>query len=180
MARFSQLPDALLVIALGFPAAATWWFARGFFTKAGEAAGTKVGDELGDELVAAYRAFKRHVREMVSGRRTPAESPPITMLTLQIPRQDGGLVEVEGSTRADDESLEHFLDAGSELLVVALAYVQLVPHPDRLAKLHFTYAEDRWQFAYGLDDAAQLVMVTFITNDEYDETLRQLRDENPR
>jgi hypothetical protein len=174
LARFSQLPDALLIIALGTPTAAAWWFMRGFFTKAGEAAGTKVGEALGDDAVSAYRAFKRHVREMVSTRRTPADTPPITMLTLVIPRQHGGVVAVEGSTRADDEALDHFLDAGDELLAIALTHAALVSHPDRLATLHFTYSSRGWQFAYGLDDAAELVMLAFLPDDEYDRALDEL------
>jgi hypothetical protein len=39
--RFSVLPDALLVIGLGAPSVAAWWFSKGFFTKLGEMLGKR-------------------------------------------------------------------------------------------------------------------------------------------
>src|SRR3954447_2962077 len=72
--RFSVLPDALLVIGLGAPTAAAWWFSKGFFTKLGE----MLGEAAGDELASSYRAFKAKTVEVVE-RREPRDRPPITM-----------------------------------------------------------------------------------------------------
>jgi hypothetical protein len=74
--RFSVVPDAILYVALGSGAIATWWFARGFFTKLGEQA----AESVGPDLAALYVAFKQRAREMVS-RRKPADQPPITIMT---------------------------------------------------------------------------------------------------
>lgn len=164
--RFSAVPDALLIIALGTPAAAMFWFTKGFFTKAGEAAGESIGRELGDEAVRAYRSFKSHLREMVANRRRPKDRPPITLLTLELDKPGGGKVEVEGSTHADDERLDAFLDAGLELFAVAQIYLRIAPDPERLAKMHFVHAERGWRYEYGLDTEAEPVMVLALSDEQ--------------
>ncbi len=173
--RFSQLPDALLVLALGSPAVAAWWFSRGFFTKAGEAAGERVGKEIGEDLVGLYRTFKARLRRMVADRRSPADRPPITMFTLELERPGGRYVEVEGSSRADDNELEEFLDAAADLLAVASAYQAVAPAPERLARLHFAWEDGGWRYRYGLDDQAQLVMIVALSDDQYAQALEQAR-----
>jgi hypothetical protein len=172
--RFSSLPDALLVFALGSGASATWWFSKGFFTKLGEGAGGELGTEIGRDLVTAYRAFKAKVREAIS-RRTPADRPPLTMLTLQIDRPGAGIVEVEGSTRSEGAALDDFLDAGEELLAIARAYVDIAAAPSRVAKLHFAYEDDVWRLRYGLDDDALPVMIVVLSDERYQELLDEAK-----
>jgi hypothetical protein len=168
--RFSVLPDALLVIGLGTPTAAAWWFSKGFFTKLGE----MLGEAVGDELASSYRAFKAKTVEAVE-RREPRDRPPITMFTLQISRSDGGMIEVEGSTRGLKGELEAFLDAGSQLLPIAEVYARATAEPDRLAKMHFAHTERGWKFVYGLDVDALPVMVIALSEEDYAKALDEAK-----
>lgn len=165
--RFSVLPDALLVIGLGAPAVALFWFSKGFFTKFGEA----MGDDAGHDT---YRLLKAKIRDVVSKRRNPPDQPPLTMMTLELPRGKD-VVVVEGSSKATEAELEAFLDSGSDLLVVARVFAQLVPNPASLAKLHFAFSDGRWEFRYGLDDEANRVHVVVVTDEHYEVLLTQAR-----
>jgi hypothetical protein len=169
--RFSQLPDSLLVISLGVPATAGFWFAKGFFTKIGET----FGQDVGEDLVRAYAAFKARLRTVVSERRNPIDRPPITMFQLLLKRRDGEMIEVEGSTRATGEDLENFLDSGLDLLPVALAYLALASEPDRLRKMHFRHTKSGWHFAYGVDDEAERVMIVVLSDEAYAQALEEAK-----
>jgi hypothetical protein len=173
--RFSQLPDPLLIIALGAPATAGFWFAKGFFTKIGEV----FGREVGEDLLRAYAAFKARLRTVITERRNPIDRPPITMFQLLLERRDGEMIEVEGSTRADGEELESFLDSGSDLLPVALAYLALAAEPDQLRKMHFRHTKSGWQFAYGLDDEAEPVMIVVLSEEAYAQALEEAKRNTP-
>jgi hypothetical protein len=169
--RFSVLPDALLVIGLGTPTVAAWWFSKGFFTKLGE----MLGEAVGEEMASNYRAFKVKTLEAVE-RRKPRDRPPITMFTLQIPRLDGGVIEVEGSTRGLKGELEAFLDAGSQLLPIAEVYARAAAEPERLAKMHFAHTEKGWKFVYGLDVESLPVMIIALSEDDYAKALDEAKD----
>jgi len=169
--RFSVLPDALLVLALGMPSAAAAWFMKGFFTKAGE----EVGKEVGADLAGIYKRFKESLVEMVGQRRQPSDRPPITMFSLHLERPDGGKVEVEGSTRAEGKGLEAFLDAGAELLPIAEAYLRIAPDSNRLAKMHFAFSDDAWIYRYGLDDDAEPVMIVVLSESAFADALEKAR-----
>jgi hypothetical protein len=175
--RFSAVPDALLLIGLGTPPIAAMWFLKGFFTKAGE----RLGEEVGKDLAIAYRDFKDQAVETVE-RRQPADRPPITMFTLQLQGPNGNTVEVEGSTREVRGGLEAFLDAGSDLLPIAEVYLRAAPDPDRLAKMHFAYTGEGWDYVYGLDDDAKPVMILALSDDDYAEALSKAKagEERPR
>lgn len=168
--RFSVLPDALLVIGLGTPTVAAWWFSKGFFTKLGE----MFGEAVGEEMASSYRAFKAKTVEAVE-RREPRDRLPITMFTLQIPRSNGGVIEVEGSTRGLKGELEAFLDAGSQLLPIAEVYARATVEPDRLAKMHFAHTERGWKFVYGLDVDALPVMVIALSEEDYAKALDEAK-----
>jgi hypothetical protein len=170
--RFSVTPDALLMIGLGTSGLAAMWFLKGFFTKAGEG----LGEEVGKDLAGAYRDFKDQAVEMVE-RRDPADRPPITMFTFQLPRPDGELVEIEGSTRGVRDQLAAFLDAGSELLPIAQAYLASAPEPDRVAKMHFAHTGAGWAYVYGLDDEALPVMIVPISDEDYAGALARVEAE---
>lgn len=171
--RFSVLPDALLVIALGLPASAVAWFLKGFFTKLGEASGEAVGKEIGLDLATAYRRFRHRLVDTVERRRDPKDRPPITMFTLELERPGGGIVEVEGSSRAVGDALAAFLDAGSELLPVAQVFLRHAPQPERLAKMHFVHAGDTWVYRYGLDDDAEPVMIVALSDETFAQALAE-------
>jgi len=171
-ARFSELPDALLTIGLGTSAVATFWFARGFFTNLGEQAAKSVGPDLAE----AYQSFKAKLREVLS-RRNPAETPPLTVMRLEIERQDGALIDVEGSSRADDEAIYDFLDAGEDLLTVARVYAKLMPEPERLRKLHFERVDGVWILRYGLDDDAKPVLAVALSEEEFEKLAERARRE---
>jgi hypothetical protein len=156
--RFSVLPDPLLVIAIT-PA---FWFTKGSFTKLGENA----ADDVSAELKVAYKAFKRALRQLVAGR-NPPDRAPITLLTMTIDKPGGGIVEVEGSCRRADETLDDFLDSGSLLYALARAYLGLVLEPDRVVRMHFRFSDGRWMLAYALDDASERVAVFLVSDDEY-------------
>lgn len=170
--RFSQLPDALLVFGLGSAASATWWFSRNFFSKLGD----ELGTEVGQDLVLAYRSLKAKLREVVR-RRQPADRPPLTMITLTVEREDGAVVDVEGSSRADDDKLDDFLDGGHDLLAVARVYAQRVPQPDRLRKLHFAREDGAWRLRYALDEEARPVLVAALSDKRYAELLAEAEDD---
>ena len=169
--RFSAGPDPLLVISLGTGAVAWWWFAKGFFTRLGET----LADEVSEELKQAYRSFKATLRATVAEKRRPIEQEPITVLTMNLDRPGGGSVEIEGSTRACDETLDEFLDAGMDLAIIGRAYVDLAPDPSRLVKLHFRHGTRGWEFAYALDSDAERCMIAVLPDDEYEELVRQAR-----
>jgi hypothetical protein len=164
--RFSVTPDALLVFGLGPSAAAAWWFSKGFFNKLGE----KLADEVGDEMVSAWRRFRDRAIKTVE-RREPADRPPITLLTFELPRPGGGVVAVEGSTRGVGEELRTFLDAGSELLPIAQVHLEAAPESGRLAKMHFAHTNEGWRYVYGLDDEALPVMIVVLSEADYAEAL---------
>ncbi|HLI76844.1 MAG TPA: hypothetical protein VKV02_07855 [Acidobacteriaceae bacterium] len=167
--RFSAVPDALLEIALG-PVAVAWtWFSKGFFTKLGE----RLGEEVGDDLADAYRRFKTSIRSLVGEKRMPLDTPPITMLTLTIERPDGGPVEVEGSTREAGDALEGFLDAGRDLAVVALAYLQLATEPGQIVRMHFRFTNGGWEFAYALDKEAERHYIAVASEEQYARILKE-------
>ncbi|MFZ1926248.1 MAG: hypothetical protein WAU42_08915 [Solirubrobacteraceae bacterium] len=111
--RFSQVPDALLMIELGGGGGALWWFSKGFFTRLGE----HLADKFEAEALAAYCAFKDKLKDVLT-RRTPADRPPITVMTIEIRGEGGQAVLVEGSSRADGDVIEDFLDAGEDLLLL--------------------------------------------------------------
>ena len=169
--RFSAGPDPLLVISLGTGGVAWWWFAKGFFTRLGET----FADEVSAELKHAYRSFKAALRTTVAQKRRPIEQEPITLLTMNLDRPGGGWVQIEGSTRADDETLDEFLDAGMDLAIVGRAYIDLAPDPSRLVKLHFRYGTRGWEFADALDSDAERFMIAVLPDDEYEELVRQAR-----
>ncbi len=175
--RFSQLPDALLILSLGSAATAAWWFSKGFFSKLGERVGDELGAEVGADLVAAYRALKLKLREVVQ-RRQPPDRPPLTMLRLEVDRPGQGVVCVEGSTRADGEGLDDLLDGGQELLIVARVYMRLVPEPERLTTLHFSREDGCWRFRYGLDEDAHPVLVVALSEERFAELLAQAERES--
>jgi hypothetical protein len=170
--RFSELPDALLVFGLGSAATATWWFSKGFFSKLGE----EVGTEVGKDLVAAYRTLKTRLREVVL-RREPIDRPPLTIITFRIDREDGYMVEVEGSSRAEEEELDDFLDGGAELLAVARVYAQRVPKADQLRKLHFARERGKWSLRYALDEQARPMMLAAVSDQRYAELLAEAQQE---
>lgn len=126
-------------------------------------------------MANAYRQFKRRVTDMVEHRREPKDRPPITMFTLELERPGGGTVEVEGSSRAVGKDLDRFLDSGAALLPVAEAYLRHAPNPQRLAKMHFVHSGDGWVYRYGLDDAAEPVMIVALSNDAYSEAVAEAR-----
>lgn len=173
--RFSQLPDALLVFELGLPATAAFWFSKGFFSKFGERVGDELGGEVGQDLARAYRALKAKLREVVR-RRQPSDRPPLTMLSFMIDRRSGGLIQVEGSSRAEDDGLDDLLDGGQDLLTVARVYAELVPEPERLERLHFAREDGAWKLRYGLDDEAMPVMVLVVSEERYAELLAEAQD----
>jgi hypothetical protein len=170
VARFSVLPDAVLYVAIGTPATATWWFARGFFTKLGEQA----AESAGPDLAALYATFKQRVREMVS-RRKPADQPPITIMRLELEREDGARVLVEGSTRAEGEELDEFFDGGSDLLKAARACMKIVDEPEKVRRLHFAWRRGAWQLRYGLDDQAYPMLAAAMPDDEFEKLVEQAR-----
>jgi hypothetical protein len=169
--RFSALPDPLLAIGLGSVAVAWGWFAKGFFTRLGEA----LADEVSEDLKHAYRQFKSMVLRTVAEKRRPIDQDPITLLSMSVEGPSGRHVKVEGSTRTFDERLERFLDAGMDLAIVGRAYVDLAHEPDKLALLHFRYGPRGWQFAYALDEDAERLMIAVVSDDEYDELVREAR-----
>lgn len=173
--RFSVLPDALLIFSLGTVSTAFGWFSKGFFTKLGERTAEPLGEEMGQDLAGAYRRLKATLRDVVS-RRTPADRPPLTMLTLSIEREGGGVVEVEGSSRAEGEGLDDLLDSGAELAVVARVLAGIVDEPEQLAKLHFVRRDGRWQFVYGLKDDATRAMVIVVSDEHYAELLTEAQE----
>lgn len=164
--RFSVTLDALLVFGLGSSAPAAWWFSKGFFTKLGE----KLADEVGDEMVSAWCRFRDRAIKTVE-RREPADRPPITLLTFELPRPGGGVVAVEGSTRSVGEELRAFLDAGSKLLPIAQVHLEAAPEPRGLAKMHFAHTKEGWRYVYGLDDEALPVMIVVLSEADYAEAL---------
>lgn len=170
--RFSAGPDPLLVIALGSGGVAWGWFAKGFFTRLGET----LADEVGEDLKHAYRSFKDALRGTVAEKRRPIDQAPITLLTMNLERPGGGWVEIEGSTRACDETLDDFLDAGMALAVVGPAYIDLAAEPSRLVKIHFRYGRHGWQFAYALDADAERSWIAVLSDEEYEDLLRQARE----
>jgi hypothetical protein len=87
---------------------------------------------------------------------------------MSIERPGGGTVEVEGSSRADDQTLDDFLDGGSLLYALARAHLQLVLQPERVARMHFRFTDGRWYFAYALDDASERVAVFLVSDEEYE------------
>jgi hypothetical protein len=163
--RFSALPDALLVV--GIPSA--FWFAQGFFTKLGENA----ADAVSAELREAYARFKGALRTLVADRE-PADTPPITLVKFVISRADGKSVEVEGSTRDEGEVLDEFLDAAANLHGIARAYVELMGEVCDPVRLHFKFTEGQWEFAYGLDEAAERLMLLVVSDSYYETMLRRI------
>jgi hypothetical protein len=174
--RFSAGPDPLLVIALGSGGVAWGWFAKGFFTRLGET----LADEISEDLRHAYRSFKDALRRTVAEKRRPIDQAPITLLTMNLERPGGGSVEIEGSTRAWDETLDDFVDAGKTLAIVGRAYIDLAPEPSRLVKIHFRYGPHGWQFAYALDADAERSWIAVLSDEEYEELLLKARDQSDR
>jgi hypothetical protein len=121
--------------------------------------------------------LKSKLRDVVQ-RRKPPDRPPLTMLTLEISRPGGGVVCVEGSTRAEDEGLDDLLDGGQELLMVARVYAQLAPEPERLRTLHFAREDGRWAFRYGLDEDAHPVIVVALSEERFAELLAEAERES--
>jgi hypothetical protein len=170
VARFSMLPDAVLYVALGVPATATWWFTKGFFTKLGE----QTAESVGPDLATAYAAFKERARSMVS-RRKPADQPPLTIMTLELIREDGSRVLVEGSSRAEGHELDDFFDSGSDLLRAARACMRIMDEPDKVRRLHFVRQDGAWQLMYGLDDQAYPMLAVAMPDDEFEQLVEQAR-----
>jgi hypothetical protein len=160
--RFSELPDPLLIFGLGSSLTAAGWFIKGFFTKTGEV----LGEEVGKDLAEAYRQLKKQAVEMIE-RRNPADRSPITLLSFQIDRPGGGIVEIEGSTRAVGAELEAFLDAGSQLLPIATVFLRAAPEPGRIMKMHFAYTKEGWAFVYGLDEEARPLMIASLNDEDF-------------
>ncbi len=162
-------------MTLGPIAVAWWWFAKGFFTRAGES----LGDEVGEDLKSAYRRFKDAVRTTIEERRQPIDQKPITLMTLNLDRPGGGMVLVEGSTRESDQTLDQFFDAGRDLAIVARAYLALSPDAHRLTRMHFSFGPRGWQFVYALDDEAERRMITILSDEEYDALLLKAKRAGP-
>lgn len=169
--RFSGVAEALLVIALGNLAVAGYWFAKGFFTRAGEEAGAAFGGEVGEDMLGVYRSFKRALRQLIE-RRKPADQPPLTMFAFDLDRPGGGAIEIEGSSRAEGESLERFLDAGSDLVRVARRVVASLGDPSRVSKIHFVWSERGWEVSYILDDDAEVLLLMIVSPEKYAELER--------
>lgn len=150
-----------------------FWFSKGFFTRLGE----QVADSVGPDLIAAYQAFKDKLRDALS-QRNPADSPPLTVMSVTIDRQDGGIIEVEGSSRAEGEAIDDFLDAGQELVTHARIYAEMFPEPERLRKLHFAREDGTWRLRYGLDADAKPVL-TYALSDEHFAELAAQADQVP-
>jgi hypothetical protein len=156
--RFSQVPDPLLVIGLGSAATAGWWFARGFFTRAGEA----LGEAVGEDVVQFYEELKTGVRTLVARRKTQ-DATPVTLFTFTIPVGEAHQIDVEGSTRATSaEALAAFLDSGADLVRLATSIVNAVPEPARFAKLHFAFDEEsrHWWLVYAYDTEIRPLLLT--------------------
>jgi hypothetical protein len=145
--RRAAVPDPIMIFGLVNVSVAFGWFAKGFFTKAGE----RHGEAVGDDLVVGYRRLKDAVLDAVT-RRKPADRPPILLFHLTL-EDDGREILVEGSSRdSDPEKVERFLDAGESLVRLARGLVPSLPNRDEVTKVHFRYEADRdgWILEYGL------------------------------
>ena len=145
--RRAAVPDPILIFGLVNVSVAFGWFAKGFFTKAGE----RLGEAVGDDLAAAYGRLKDAVREAVA-RRKPADRPPILLFHVTID-EDGHEVLIEGSSRdSDPEKVGQFLDAGEALLDLARRLLPVLPNRGEVTKRHFRYDAERdgWVLEYGL------------------------------
>jgi hypothetical protein len=169
-ARFSELPDALLTVSLGTSAVAAFWFAKGFFTRLGEQA----AESIGPDLASAYESFKQNAKKMLS-RRNPADQPPLTVMTLELERDDGGTIDVEGSSRAEGDDIEDFFDSGEELLTLARTYAKMIGEPEKLRKLHFARQEGTWRLRYGLDADAHPVLGVAMPEEEFEKLVEHAR-----
>jgi hypothetical protein len=97
---------------------------------------------------------------------------------VTIERPGGGIVEVEGSCRAEDETLDDFLDAASLLYTLARAYLDLVLAPEHVSRMHFRFADGRWDLAYALDDASERVAVFLLSDAKYGEIVQRASTES--
>lgn len=145
--RRAAVPDPILIFGLVNVSVAFGWFAKGFFTKAGE----RLGEAVGDDVVAGYERLKDAVRRAVA-RRKPADRPPIILFHITLD-DDGRDVLVEGSSRdSDPDDVGRFLDAGKSLVDLAQRLLPVLPNRREVTKLHFRYevGRDGWILEYGL------------------------------
>lgn len=156
LVRRSLEPDPILIIALGAVGPAATWFAKGFFTRAGD----ELGAAVGKDLAATYRRFKTELARLL--RHTePVDAKPVLLFTATI-EVGGRDVELEGSLRSRDPAqIGACLDAGRELLEVGIALAEALQGYTEVRKLHLAFdpASGTWVARFGTRPDAETFLL---------------------
>jgi len=140
--RKAMIPPPDLVIYL-VAAAAPFWFAKGFFTRAGE----KLAEPVGEDLGRAYKRFKEGIARVLKNRRPPEVIPA---LIVEIPV---GKAVVRGSVKTTTaQSVKAFLDAVEDLYRRGMVLLDEMGQ-DNVQVLHFDFEpkESEWHFSFFIE-----------------------------